>query len=136
MTTWTIEYEGNAFVRFVMSLPEYEQAVLHAAIEHVLAVHGIDICSGEWGRPLGSGLYEFRIRRSLQAILSDAGDGTGSIHGSDRPVLIRVFCAFYGNKIVLLYHGYDKRRDPSQKRQQREIARARRLHDEWKRKRQ
>ncbi len=135
VTTWTVEYEGDAFTRFALSLPVYEQAVLRAAIEHVLAARGVDICSGEWGKPLGDGLYEFRIRRSLHAILSAAGVDSDPIPGSDRTVLIRVFCTFHGDRIVLLYHGYDKRRDPSQKRQQKEIARARKLHEAWKRRR-
>ena len=133
VAAWRIEYEGTAFARFFTSLPEYEQAVLTAAIEHVLAVQGIDICAGEWGKPLGDALYEFRVRRSLRAILSEAGLDAGVVPGSDRSVLIRVFCTFHGDKIVLLYHGYDKKRDPSERRQQREIAKARRLHQEWKR---
>ena len=40
-------------------------------------------------------------------------------------VLLRVFVHFYGDKIVLLLGGYDKGRDPKEKRQQREIAQAR-----------
>lgn len=130
---WTIDYEGAAFERFFTTLPGYEQTVLVAAIEHVLARHGIDICSGEWGKPLGDGLYEFRVRRSLQAILSEAGIDAPEVPGADRGVLLRVFCTFHGDKIVLLYRGYDKKRDPSEKRQQREIAKARKLHDAWKR---
>lgn len=55
MTRWTIEYEGEAFARFFFSLGDYEQAVLTAAIEHVLAVHGIDICNGEWASPCSAG---------------------------------------------------------------------------------
>ena len=43
-----------------------------------------------------------------------------------------VFCTFYGDKIVLLYQGYDKKSDPSQKRQQLEIAKARKAHARWK----
>lgn len=74
MTKWTIEYEGDAFARFFSGLGNYEQAVLTAAIEHVLAVHGIDICSGEWGKPLSGGLYEFRVRKSLHAIFTEAND--------------------------------------------------------------
>lgn len=131
--TWSVEYEGDAFRDFVLSLPEYEQAVVGAAITHVLAVHGIDICAGEWGKPLGSGLYEFRIRRSLNAVLSVAGVAPPDRPGADRPVLLRLFCTFHGSRVVLLYHGYNKQRDPSPKRQQKEIARARRLHEEWRR---
>lgn len=133
---WTIEYEGAGFERFFVKLAGYEQAVLVAAIEHVLKVHGIDICQGEWGKPLGDGLYEFRVRRSLQAILTEAGvEPPMDVSGADRMVLIRVFCTFHGDRIVLLYHGYDKKKDPSKKRQEREISRARKLHSAWKRNR-
>ena len=104
---WTIEYDGDAFERFYSSLPEYEQAVLAAAIRHVLAVDGIDVCSGEWGKPLGAGLYEFRVRRSLDAILTLAGLDPSTLPGADRAVLLRVFCTFHGDKIVLIYHGYN-----------------------------
>ncbi len=133
MAVWSVEYEGDRFERFLRSLPPYEQAVLVAAIEHVLQVYGIDICSGEWGKPLGGGLYEFRVRRSLQSVLSSAGLEPTEGAGADRSVLLRVFCTFHGDKIVLLYHGYDKRTDPSEKRQQKEIAKARRIHDRWRR---
>ncbi|TFC27169.1 hypothetical protein E3O53_02455 [Cryobacterium sp. TMT2-18-3] len=97
-------------------------------------MHGIDICSGEWGKPLSGGLYEFRVRRSLQATFSEANvDLPSDLAIVDRKVLIRVFCAFHGEKIVLLYSGYDKKKDPSDRRQQREIARARKIHEQWKR---
>lgn len=134
MAQWSIEYEGDRFERFLFSLPEYEQAVLIAAIENVLAVYGIDICAGEWGKPLGEGLYEFRVRKSLRTILAGAGVDSDAA-GADRSVVLRVFCTFYGDKIVLLYHGYNKRADPSGKRQQREIKKARKLHEKWKQRR-
>jgi len=50
------------------------------------------------------GLFEFRLR--------------------DSALLLRVFCHAYGDRIVLLLHGYDKGVDPSDKRQAREIAEA------------
>jgi hypothetical protein len=131
--TWSIEYEGEAFDRFVFALPEYERTVLTAALDHVLTVHGIDVCSGDWGQAAREGLDEFRIMRSLNAILTLAGLDAATIHGADRSVLLRVFCTFHGDRIVLLYHGYDKLRDPTPKRQQKEIAKARKLHEEWKR---
>lgn len=135
VAVWSVEYEGDAFERFLFSLPAYEQAVLVAAIEHVLQVYGIDICSGEWGKPLGEGLYEFRIRKSLRTILVGAGLDAPDEAGTDRGVLVRVFCTFHGDKIVLLYHGYNKKTDPSKKRQQSEIAKARKIHERWKRQR-
>ena len=131
MTQWTAEYEGAAFERFIESLPPYERKVLILAITRVLLVMGMSICTGEWGKPLGGGLYEFRIGKSLDAIHSLAGLIPPRISGSDRKVLLRIFCAFYGNRIVVIHHGYDKKRDSSPKRQQREISRARHLHAEW-----
>lgn len=68
MTEWNIEIEGARFRRFVKSLTSYEQAVLFASIETVLARHGIDVCASEWGKTLGGGLYEFRVRASLSSI--------------------------------------------------------------------
>ena len=62
-----------------------------------LAFRGIDICSGEWGKPLGKGLYEFRVRRSFNAVRSLAGLDRSAGPGADRPVLLRVFCTFHGN---------------------------------------
>ena len=121
---------SDDFERFVRKLPGYEQAVVVAAIRHVLAVEGIAICDTEWGKPLGRGLYEFRIRRSLGTILRSAGL-PNAVGGGE--VLVRVFCSFVGNKVVLLLGGYDKRRDPSDRRQQREIARARAELARWKR---
>lgn len=131
MATWDITYEDQ-YEKFFWSLPEYEQAVLSAALETVLEVHGIDICSTSWGKPLGGGLYEFRVQKSLDAIYADAGLPlpTGLV-GTDRKVLIRVFCTFHGNKVVLLLNGYDKKKDPSEKRQNREIARARKQLKKW-----
>jgi hypothetical protein len=129
--TWTVEIAGDNFERFMRKLPGYERDVVDAAIRHVLAVDGIGICESEWGKALGGGLYEFRVRRSLAAILNSAGITDAG--RARRPVLVRVFCAFSGNKLVILLGGYDKLRDPSVKRQQRESAAARAALSAWKR---
>ena len=54
---------------------------------------------------------------------------------SSEKVLLRVFVHFYGDRIALLLGGYDKGRYPKKKRRQREIARARRLLGQFKRRR-
>ncbi|NYI41702.1 hypothetical protein [Demequina lutea] len=130
-SAWTVEVASEDFARFARSLHEYEQAVLDTAIWKVLAVEGLAICESEWGKALGRGLYEFRIRKSLDAILKAAG--VPRTRGGKRAVLLRVFCAFERERVVLLLGGYDKGRDPSGRRQQREIAAARRVLAEWKR---
>lgn len=47
--------------------------------------------------------------------------------GANEKVLLRLFVHFHAAMIVLLLGGYDKAGDPSGRRQQREIAGARRL---------
>lgn len=125
---WQVEYSGDRFERFLRKLPEYEQAVAVAAIERVLAVEGIAICDSEWGKALGGGLYEFRIRKALNSLVAPE---SGGMADAKRPVLLRIFCTFYGQRVVLLLGGYDKKRDPSKKRQVREIAAARKEPVEW-----
>ncbi|MBV7292679.1 hypothetical protein [Corynebacterium sp. TAE3-ERU16] len=111
-----------------MKLPEYEQAVLEAALVNVLGVLGKDTCRSEWCKPLKGGIYEFRMRRSLHSILSEAGKSLPEDlrGGVDRRVLLRVFCILLG--------GYDKKRDPSPKRQNREIRAVRRELKKWREK--
>lgn len=132
MADWTIETE-TPFEEFYNGLEEYKQAVLRAAVETVLQEHGIDICSSEWGKNLGGGLYEFRVQKSLKSIMSAANlEVPDNFAAPDRTVLLRVFCTFHGKRIVLLLDGYDKQRDTSAKRQQREIAAARKQMKAWK----
>lgn len=122
---WTTEAWEPDFGRWFDSLGEYEQAVLDAAIEFVLEKYGMEICSTEFGKALGQGLYEFRVRQSLRAIRNYGGLETEPGAGNDRTVLIRVFCHFYGNKVILLLSGLDKGKN--EKTQQREIEKARKL---------
>jgi len=129
---WQVEAASGDFARFARSLREYEQVVIDAAITKVLAVEGPAICESERGKALGRGLYEFRIRKSLDAILKTRGEA--QMRGGKRPVLLRTFCAFERGRVVLLLGGYDKGKDSSGSRQQREIAAARRVLAEWNRK--
>ena len=55
-------------------------------------------------------------------------DAEGTDEGE--AVLLRVFFTAYGNRVILLLGGYDKGSDPSKRKQDREIATARkRLQD-------
>lgn len=48
---WHVEvYDGGNFASFYKRLDEAERAVTDAAIQHVLAPIGIDICASEWGK--------------------------------------------------------------------------------------
>ncbi len=129
---FTLEFyrtpDGDEPVRRWMerALSSDQRRALDAALTLILAVHGIGVCGTPYGRHLGRGLFEFRL---------DEDEATVSKKWDSRPlpasrtigsrILLRVFCHATGDRVILLLGGYDKGRDPSRRRQQREIARAR-----------
>jgi len=129
---WQLEFyeddNGRAPCReWMSSLPPLQRAALAEALTQVLAVRGLDVCGTEWGKQLGDGLFEFRIRHSGLEIARMFGESTVADEGSRRKdkVLLRVFCHAYGRRIVLLISGYDKGAHPDKRRQEREIKAAR-----------
>src|SRR5512144_2381663 len=94
---------------------------LGQAIREQLEEKGVGVCATEYGKQLGKGLFEFRLRRSAEEV--------------GERILLRVFCHACGTKIVLLLGGYDKGADSSARRQRDEIALARRRLAAWQRRR-
>jgi len=115
------------------SLTEAQFAALQAAITHRLEVEGLALARTPWLTPLGDGLYEFRIRHTAEEIARMYADQGETPTNARVDILLRMFVHFYGDRVVLLMHGYDKGGDPSEKRQNREIAEARRRLTAWKR---
>jgi hypothetical protein len=66
-----------------------------------------------------------RICLTLRGIAAQAGAELPAGINPDLKILLRVFFAVEGARIVLLLRGYDKGADPSGKRQDREIKLAR-----------
>jgi putative component of toxin-antitoxin plasmid stabilization module len=118
------------YTHFIEELDDFQFTALDAAIENVLAVRGIDLVSTEWLKPLGQGLHEFRVRHTEDEILHMFGAGEIGT-STKKKVLLRVFVHFHGARAVLLLSGYDKGDDPSDRRQEKAIARARQYLMEW-----
>jgi putative component of toxin-antitoxin plasmid stabilization module len=111
---WQIELyetEGGAcpFAAWHRKLPAEKRGFIDEAIRDELAWRGIGVCGDDWGRALGGGLYELRIRR----------------HGA----LLRVFFAPVAERRVLLLGGLDKGRHA--KRQTAAIRNCRIRLAEW-----
>ena len=134
---WTPEpFEADdgsvPYEKFIDGLTDFKFVALDTAIVRVLSERGIDLARTEWLKPLGEGLHEFRVRHDADEIAQMFG-GDAPDSGSHRePVLLRVFVHFYGTKVVLLLGGYDKGEDSKPRRQQREIAQARKLLGQFK----
>jgi hypothetical protein len=127
---WNIEFFSEDGGRqpareWLRSLPSAKRAAAIAAIEYVLSELGPDVCQTEYGKQLGKGLFEFRIRHDESVIRSKAGKPTADAHKGEA-VLLRIFCHAHGERIILLLGGYDKGASPGDRRQQREIETARR----------
>lgn len=122
-----VELDGGRipYADFLRRLDPYLQVVADTAVRTILASEGINVCRSEWGKPLGKGLYEFRIRRTLRTICNQTGHPLPAGLAADDPVLLRVFFAVSGRRVLLLLGGYDKGSEPSDRAQQREIKAAR-----------
>jgi len=127
------EQGRQPFTDWIEKLPETKFGALDAALRLVLAERGLDLARTEWLKALGEGLHEFRIRHDSDEIRRMFGDEEGTGKRRRERVLLRVFVHFHGSKIVLLLGGYDKGRDPSDRRQRREIAQARKRLADWRR---
>ncbi len=116
------EHGDKPVIRWIREeLTPTQRYELGQAMRQQLQEKGVGVCATEYGKQLGRGLFEFRLRRSVE-------------EGGER-ILLRVFCHAYGNKVVLLLVGYDKGADSSARRQDDEIALARRRLADWRRRR-
>ncbi|MBC7462629.1 MAG: hypothetical protein H7287_14840 [Thermoleophilia bacterium] len=110
-----------------------QRRLVGVAMYHYLQRFGVDVCASGFGKALGDGLYEFRVRHDLPELLRRVGIEHRSMpdEGAPAKVLIRVFFSVHGGRVVLLLGGYDKAKSPTTKRQQREIQTARARLREW-----
>jgi len=116
-------------------LTPFQRRSIGLAMSEILEVNGINICDTEYGKNLGGGLFEFRLRHGADDIA--AMFTTRRPDAKDKePILLRIYCHAYGDKIVLLLAGYDKGADPSKKHENKEIQLARKRLTEFKLRRQ
>jgi putative component of toxin-antitoxin plasmid stabilization module len=103
---WTFQaHEDFDLPSFLKSLTRTQRLTLSVFLTAVSEFEALTEAPRSWIKPLGEGLFEFRIR--------------------EPELLLRLFFTYQRGRIILLLAGYDKGEDPSNKRQQREIALAR-----------
>ncbi len=83
------------------------------------------LASSHWLKPLGAGLWEFRIGRNMKGVLKSEGVELSSAV-TNRKILIRVFCSFEQDGILLL-GCYNKLRSGGGRAQNLAINKARAL---------
>jgi hypothetical protein len=119
--------------KFLDSLSEDKRDALLAALKFILGRNGLDVCKSEWGKNLGGGLAELRLRHDEREILAGHSDTEEDQlpDASPERILLRVFFHAHGNRVILLLSGYDKGKRSSDRHQQKEIERARGYLKEW-----
>jgi hypothetical protein len=106
---WQLEvYEDEdgrqPFTVWAENLSETKFVSLDAALRLVLAERGLDLARTEWLKPLGEGLYEFRVRHDSDEIRQMFA-GQGAPPRRRERILLRVFVHFYGGRVILLLGG-------------------------------
>ena len=126
--------DGSEPVRkFLDSLSEDKRDALLAALKFILGRNGLDVCRSTWGKQLGGGLAELRLRHDEREVLAGHSDTDEEElpDASPEKILLRVFFHAHGNRLILLLSGYDKGKRSSPRHQQQEIERARAYLKEW-----
>jgi hypothetical protein len=129
---WEVEFYADESGRepcrvWMGTLTLQKRIALEEAIRLVLARRGLAVVETEFGKALGGGLYEFRLRWSAAEVQRKVEGVAAETAAKAEKIMLRVFFCTSGRKIILLLSGYDKARDPGKTRQDREIARARKL---------
>lgn len=117
----TVLVEGPTFGKQLDRLRPELQLLVRLALTEILAKEGLSLASSSWLRFVGDGVWEFRIGRTLKAVYSKAG--IEEFPSTNVKVLLRVFCNFDGNRILLL-GCYDKQRYSDGRRQAKAISAA------------
>jgi hypothetical protein len=140
---WDVEFYADESGRepcraWMGTLTPQKRIALEEAIRLVLARRGLAVVETEFGKALGGGLYEFRLRWSAAEVQRKVEGVAAETAAKAEKIMLRIFFCTSGRKIILLLSGYDKARDPGKTRQGREIAQARKLltaHEEAERRR-
>ena len=114
---------SKEFLRQEKELPPEVQVVVRGLLLEVLASEGMSLASGTLLKALGSGLWEFRIGRNLKSVLKAAGIALPR-NVSNRKIVVRVFCSFEDEGILLL-GCFDKLRNGGDRAQNIAIQNAR-----------
>ncbi|MFM7030057.1 MAG: hypothetical protein ACKOWK_03200 [Micrococcales bacterium] len=113
---------------FAASLKKVDRGVVlltRAALTNLLQSEGLDLAGTRWIKSLGGGLWEFRLGPTTTQVLSGIGLDSNVLGIHHQRLLLRVFFTLIAGDRILIIAIYDKGKDPSKKRQQREIAEAR-----------
>jgi phage-related protein len=134
---YTLEfYQDPAGVEPVLvwlrALPPRKRRAMGVALFEILQHEGPNVVGTNFGKPIGAGIFEFRLDQDATQVLTRRGKRARQERDEPAKILLRVFCHAHGARIVLLLAGYDKGERPSPSHQQAQIDLARARLKDWK----
>ena len=121
--------DENKYVRELKKLDRSTALLVHLAVTELLATEGPNLARTHWAKGLGKGLWEFRVGPSTTAVISKLGQSQ-QIEVAHQKLLFRVFFTTESPNTLLVLSAYDKAKDSSAIRQQKDIRNARRMQRE------
>jgi len=119
-------------LRWLRSLSPTKRRAMGVALYEILQHEGPNVVGTNFGKLIGSGIFEFRLDQDAAQILARKGKQAKPEAAEPAKILLRIFCHAHGHRIVLLLAGYDKGERPSPRHQQEQIQLARERLKSWK----
>jgi putative component of toxin-antitoxin plasmid stabilization module len=119
-------------LRWLRGLTPRKRRAMGVALYEILQHEGPNVVGTNFGKPIGGGIFEFRLDQDATEVLARKGKRAKPETSEPAKILLRVFCHAHGNKIVLLLAGYDKGERPSPHHQQEQIEVAKQRLKSWK----
>jgi hypothetical protein len=93
---WDIEFYADErgsepCLEWIQGLSTQKRVALETTIELVLARRGLDVVETEFGKALGGGLYEFRLRWSAEEVATKVGAVLAELVAETEAIMLRLF---------------------------------------------
>jgi len=126
------EHGDEPVLRWLRELTPRKRRAMGVALYEILQYEGPHVVGTNFGKPIGGGIFEFRLDQDASQILARKGKPARTETSEPAKILLRVFCHAHGDKVVLLLAGYDKGERPSARHQQEQIELAKERLRDWK----
>jgi phage-related protein len=126
------EHGDEPVLRWLRELTPRKRRAIGVALYEILQYEGPHVVGTNFGKPIGAGIFEFRLDQDAEQILTRKGKTARPEASEPAKILLRVFCHAHGDKIVLLLAAYDKSERPSARHQQEQIEVAKQRLRAWK----
>jgi hypothetical protein len=118
-------------LNWLRRLAPRKRRALGVAMFEILQFEGPHVVGTNFGKWIGGGIFEFRLDQDAAQVLQRKGKKATPEDSERSKILLRVFCHAHGQKIVLLFAGYDKAVRPGARHQNEQVQLAKLRLKDW-----